>query len=277
MIDDSSAPSSTGFQISEEPVIKAEPREEPRAGTVADWTGSRNDDSLYILARDPASLFVYWTLDWAARFTAAGLGDVQHPVHLRVFRSDGTEETKLAIDPLVGFAFVSVESPETEYLCELGCRDGDDWTPVARSNSAQTPAATLSDDLSAQFATLPFHLSFQRLIDLFGAAPKSDAVASSVADWQAKARALQASLSPSDWSGLVENASSSPSGSEGADFGLSGARPDEMATLLRTLKEDVTHVSPTPEKLEEWRRLAERFGGSSWSGESSSAFGGASR
>jgi hypothetical protein len=61
-----------------------------------------------------------------------------------------------------------------------------------------------------------------------------------------------------------------------------------MATLLRTVKEDVTRVLPSPEKLEEWRRLGERFGGASWGGASSpgagerwggssSSFGGSSR
>ena len=136
-------------------------------------------------------------------------------------------------------------------------------------SAAQTPLATLSEDLSADFATLPFHLSFQRLIEIFRSSPNGNGtkLASSVADLQDKLRTLQASMSPADWSKLVEAAPSLVDAENGLD--LPGVERDDIATLLRTVKEDTTRTLPSPEKLEEWRQLGERFGGSSWGGESS--------
>ncbi len=263
MTEDLTIKSENGFQISDEPVIKTRRQETAAAGSVNDWSGGLADDSLYILARDPESLFVYWTLDWAPRFAAAGLGETQRPVHLRILREDGSAEATSTVDPLVGFAFVNVSAPGADYVCELGCFEGDDWTPLARSRAAQTPPATLSDDLSADFATLPFHLSFQRLIDIFRSAPHGNGthgLAESVGDLQGKARALQSSMSAIEWSDLVEAASSL--------IGADNDAADDVATLLRTAKDDTSRALPTAEKLEEWRRLGERFSGSSWGGSS---------
>ncbi len=268
MTEDRTAPSATGFQVSDEPVIPTQrPEPEPPA-SVSSWTtNGLADDSLYILARDPQSLFVYWTLDWAARFAAAELGETQRPVHLRVLRDGEIEERTEQIDALLGFAFVEVSSPEAEYSCEIGCFDGDEWKTLARSSTTQTSAAALSDDLAADFATLPFHLSFQRLLDIFRPTANGNSLSGTVADWQAQARALQAAISPEEWSELVDAASTSDRRNGPLD--LPGAQPEEMATLLRTVREQPTWVAPGSEKLEEWRRLGERFGGSSWSGDSS--------
>lgn len=269
MTEDLTAKTEAGFQISDEPVIEARRGEGESAGSVGEWSGGLADDSLYILARDPQSLFVYWTLDWEPRFAAAGLGETQRQVQLRVLREDETEEATAPIDPLAGFAFVNVSSPGANYTCELGCFEGTEWKSLARSSATQTPLATLSEDLSADFATLPFHLSFQRLVDIFRSGPngKGTKLAASVGDLQGKARALQASMSSVDWSKLVEAASSLVDAENG--LGLPGVERDDIATLLRTVKEDTTRTLPSPEKLEEWRRLGERSGGSSWGGESS--------
>ncbi|MGI8432673.1 MAG: DUF4912 domain-containing protein [Chthoniobacterales bacterium] len=126
MTEDLTAKTGTGFQISDEPVIKARRREGESAGSVGAWSGGLADDSLYILARDPQSLFVYWTLDWESRFAAAGLGATQRQVHLRVLREDETEEATAPIDPLTGFAFVNVSLAGADYTCEFGCLEGTD-------------------------------------------------------------------------------------------------------------------------------------------------------
>ena len=45
-------------------------------------------DLLYVIARDPASLFVYWDLNWKRAFEAAGI--LPHAIHLRTYRTDGS-------------------------------------------------------------------------------------------------------------------------------------------------------------------------------------------
>lgn len=268
------------FRISDEPVVETRRAPEQLNAQTDDGSGDlaalMGDDALHMLARDPGSLFVFWTLDWDRRFASAKL--TARPVHLRVFREDESEETTTGIDPLAGFLFVDVSAPGAAYRCEIGCFEGEDWKTLARSEAGETPAAAMSDDLEADFATLPLHFSFQRLIEVFRANPAEETtLARSVAHMQSKARALQASMSTEDWSQLVDSAEATANAE--STFGLRGVRRAELEALLRTVKEDGTRQNPSPENLAGWRDLGERFGGSSWSGGSSEGngnFGGSS-
>ncbi len=264
-----------GFRISEKPVVKSyRGHRRAAAATVMGFdqmSGPASEESLYILARDPKSLFVYWNHDWAER--CVGDGSSRRKLHLRVLGEDGREDKTTEIDPAVGFAFVDVSSPATRYTCELGCFEGSEWRMVVHSGSAETPAAAMSDDLAADFATLPFHLSFQRLIDIFRARPMAkQTLAESVSRMQAEARKLQASISEVEWSKLIDTAAAV--GDAEAGFCLDGARPPELAALLQTVKRDPRQWIPSPEKLERWKQLGEHFASSSWGGASS---GGTSR
>lgn len=255
------------FRISDEPVVKmrrAPERQDAKTGNgFSDLGALVGDGALYMLARDPRSLFVYWNLDWDRRFAAANL--TARPVHLRVLREDESEEATTSIDPMVGFSFVDVSSPATGYRCEIGCFEGDDWRTLARSAAGETPTAAMSDDLAADFATLPLHLSFQRLIEIFRANRTERATLSeSVANMQSKARALRDSMSAEDWSRFVDSAENVANAE--SIFGLRGVRSQELASLLRPVNGDSTRRTSSRENLARWRRLGERFGGSSWSG-----------
>ncbi len=258
-----------GFEISDQPVVESH-RTEINSVALAPGgfgvgLGDTDDESLFILARDPRSLFVYRGLDWNKHFSVAEADAMK--LHLRVLRDDGSEETTTSFDPSVSFAFVDVTSPGTRYYCELGIYEGNEWKRVGRSNSAETPAAAISDDFSADFATLPLHLSFQRLLDIFRTSPaRSETLVEAVSKMQTKARALQASMSPLDWSQLIETASNSVDTKLGLD--LTGIRPPEIAALLRTVQRDSSRWIMSREKSESWRELGERFVGSSWSGSS---------
>ncbi len=255
-----------GFEISDQPVVESH-RTEINSVALAPGgfgvgLGDTDDESLFILARDPRSLFVYRRLDWNKHFSVAEADAMK--LQLRVLRDDGSEETTTSFDPSVSFAFVDVTSPGTRYYCELGIYEGNEWKSLGRSNSAETPAAAMSDDLSADFATLPLHLSFQRLLDIFRTSPaRSETLVEAVSEMQTKARALQASMSPLDWSRLIETASNSVDTNLG--FELTGIRPSEIAALLRTVQQDSSRWVASQEKFERWRKLGERFGGSSWS------------
>lgn len=258
-----------GFRVSAQPVVESrrapsQQTSEP-AGGLAKWPGVFGDRSLYVIARDPRSLFAYWDLDLSRHFAEAGLG--QRQVHLRVLREDGSEEAATKIDPMLGYSFVDVSSPGVRYACELGCFEGSGWTTLVRSGSTETPEAAMSDDSGADFATLPFHLSFQRLIDIFQASPNDkNTITESVAGMQTKARTLQASMSAADWSKLVDAAAVSVNA--GAGFGLTGVRSSELAALLRRVKCDSSQLVPSSENLARWRQLGESVGGSSWGGAS---------
>ena len=54
------------------------------AAVFRELPASYDMDLLYVIARDPKSLFVYWDLNWRRLFLRAGLSARQ--VHLRIYR-----------------------------------------------------------------------------------------------------------------------------------------------------------------------------------------------
>jgi hypothetical protein len=250
-----------GFHLSDKPMVRS--NRIPASDEVAFSKGlaaSHDTDLLYVIARDPKSLFVYWDLNWRRLFTRAGLSARQ--VHLRIYRDDGSVEGTSEINPFRGHCYADVSSAGTGYYCEIGCFEDDEWTSLVRSGEAATPQDRMSDDISAQFATLPIHLSFQRLLELVQATqPDGATLARSVAELQARAGVTEDTVTPGEWSRLVA-AAASLNGNE--------APASDIAALLEAARA----ASPTADELEQWRKLGEQFGGSSWGGASGSSAGG---
>jgi len=222
-------------------------------------------DLLYVIARDPKSLFVYWDVDWKRLFAEAKLSPRQ--VHLRVFRDDGSVEATTEINPFTGHCYAAISAPGERYYCELGAFDADAWIGLARSGTAAAPNDTMSDDLSADFATLPLHLSFQRLLEILRATKANrGTLASLVAQLQQKAQVLRDSMAPDEWSLLMKTAAAS----------LESEPSAELAAILQITPPGKAQPAPTAEMLEQWRELGERFGGASWGGVSSGDLGGSS-
>ncbi len=208
-------------------------------------------DLLYVIARDPRSLFVYWDLNWKRLFAEAGLTPCQ--VHLRIYREDGSVEGTSEINPFRGHCYAEVGAAGTGYYCELGCLAGGEWTRLLRSGKAATPDDRMSDDFTAQFATLPLHLSFQRMLDVL---PQTEAggatLANSVAALQEKAGAT--------------------AGTNGSGNGTKGA-PSDFSVLSEAAR---SALPPTAAEIAQWKKLGEEFEDTRWGGASESGFGGSS-
>ena len=115
--------------------------------------------SVYLVAYDPRRLFVYWDVDWSAAPGAA--------YSLHVCRADGEIETNLGISAADAGRYVPAAVPGGTYFVELGTRGRDgSWNPVAHSGRVTMPPEGLAGEDEPKFATLPFHLSFQRLLEL---------------------------------------------------------------------------------------------------------------
>jgi len=239
----SSNPPPDGFQISDRPVITDDRIESEPAEGLPTTYGS---DLLYVIARDPSSLFVYWDLNWRRLFQKAGISP--RAIHLRTYRADETIADVQQINPFRGHCYVAVTEAGTAYYCELGCFEGETWRMLARSAKTMTPESEMSEDLSATFATLPIHLSFQRLLDIFESSKKDrKELALSVAELQADARHGEIA---------------------------SGDSPD-LATLIESACEPPVE-SWTEEQRTVWKKLTERLADPTWSGASESSFGGSS-
>lgn len=122
-------------------------------------------DTIFLVAQEPHRLFTYWDIDIS-----------RHPggaAFLRVFAGDGTLETQIEVPFEVRNWYIPVASAGSEYHVEIGYFRGGDWNLVARSVPVTTPPEGLSPSDDFDFATVPFHLSFQRMVERVEAAARS--------------------------------------------------------------------------------------------------------
>jgi len=158
---------------------------------------------------------------------------------------------------MAGNCYLKVAQPHGAYRVEIGYYQPEEvWNCVATSEQVTMPPDRVSDKLDVDLATLPFHLSFQRLIDLFRASSASnkDALAEIISRLQGRALTEEdrALLTPEEWEILrAVNLSLDEIGSARRAF---LARVDEAA--LRRRAEAVLGLGSTSP--------AHGFGGSSW-------------
>ena len=140
---------------------------------------------LLAIARDPWTIFAYWNVDWPSIFKNAAPVDRQ--VHLRIDCADGLEEKEAAIEPMAGMHYVTMSQRHRACRIEIGYyQPADVWHSVAMSNEIVIPPAEMSEARHVDLATIPFHLRFQQLVDLFGAS-NDDALATVISRFQTRA------------------------------------------------------------------------------------------
>ena len=176
------------FRLSAQPVVENGNAAGSAAETAAEGLpSSYGGHALYLMARDPHSLFAYWDIDWAETFRDQKPRD--RKVHLRVARSGGDEETTLEVEPMSGSCYIDVASGDAEYTAEIGYYEpAGVWNSVAVSMPIATPPDSIEKAEAPDFATVPFHISFQRMIDLFRVAKHENAsLTSMLADLRERA------------------------------------------------------------------------------------------
>lgn len=146
--------------------------------------------TLCLMARDPHTLFAYWDIDWTAAFRDGQPGD--RKVHLRVRNGDASERS-IEVEPMAGSCYVSVERADADYNAEIGFYQPPSvWHAVATSNLISTPPDDFADSKESEFATVPFHLSFQQMIDALRSARGEDApLIAKLADLRQRAASSQ--------------------------------------------------------------------------------------
>ena len=171
-----------GFQISQEPVTgggpegdahkfdiaaePARPAERPAYEDLGELPTTYREDRLFLAARDPKCLFSYWDCD-CGRYPAEAMlgGAVQF--FLRVSTVAGEDEAAIEIQPEARHWYVPVARPGTAYVAEIGFFAKDAaWRCIARSPVATTPADGVAGEEHADFATVPAHLSYDRLLEM---------------------------------------------------------------------------------------------------------------
>lgn len=164
-----SKPPDSAFSITETPIVLPSSRDAAHADEAAgELPRSYGQPVLFVIARDPRTLFAYWDIDWQAVFQSEPPAD--KTVHLRLLNGDNVEEKTVRVEPFAGHAYIDVEESGTTYMAELGYfQPAGVWKAVARSGVIATPSERLASAGEFQLASIPFHLGFQRLVELFRA------------------------------------------------------------------------------------------------------------
>jgi hypothetical protein len=169
------------FHISRKPIVPRAEGEESHALELPRFHGPQR---LVAIARDPWTIFAYWNVDWPSIFKNAAPIDRQ--AHLRVRCADGLEEKEAAVEPMAAMHYVTMSQRHRACRIEIGYyQPADIWHSVAMSNEIVIPPAETSEAEFVDLATIPFHLRFQQLVDLFGAA-KDDALATVISRFQTR-------------------------------------------------------------------------------------------
>lgn len=205
------------FVLSSEPVVPPQDRGPDSAGlrdyeNLGELPRSYGGAFLFAIARDPHTLFVYWDTDWAAVFGENPPAD--RKVHLRVLWHEGIEESTVAVEPLAASHLLTVMHARSSYRVEIGYYAPENvWNSVAISAPVITPPDDVAENGPVDVATIPFHLSFQRIVDTFrGSKYDGDALAEILGQLQHHADNSDATLPESERellraleSGLGEN------------------------------------------------------------------------
>jgi hypothetical protein len=140
---------------------------------------------LFAIARDSCTIFASWNIDWTSVFEKAMPVDRQ--VHLRVYRADGLEEKTVAVEPMAAMDYVTTSDPDGSYRVEIGYyQPADVWHSVALSNKVLMPRNEIAETADVDIAMIPFHLSFQQLLNLFGLGNET-ALANVMSEFQKRA------------------------------------------------------------------------------------------
>jgi hypothetical protein len=192
-----SAENTKGFRVSGEPDEAGRPRFKATAtmGEINqfDELGELPSDygQMFIVARDPHWLFTYWDFDYTAF-------PEKRQLLLQVFRGPDLETT-IEINEIARNWYIPVQHADAEYQVEFVCRSEDGSVRlIGGAGPTHTPPESISAQWDSQFATVPFHLGFNFLLDVIDAAKATGEPLT-----QALARLQQAAAAnlggPSSW------------------------------------------------------------------------------
>ena len=189
------------FVLSSQPIVTEQTENEsagPDYESLGELPRSYGGAFLFAIARDPKTLFVYWDIDWVAVFGAEPPAD--RKVHLRLLWHEGMEESTVAVEPLAGSHLLTVAHSRSSYRVEMGYYAPENvWNSVAISTAVITPPDDVADNGPVDVATIPFHLSFQRIVDTFrGSKYDGDALAEILGRLQHHADTSDATLPESE-------------------------------------------------------------------------------
>jgi hypothetical protein len=127
---------------------------------------------LFAIARDPQTIFASWNIDWPSLFEK--VLPVDRQVHLRLYGADGLQEKSVAVEPMAMMHYLTTSGLHTSCRVEIGYyQPADTWHSAATSQEIVMPPSAIGKTADVDLATIPFHVGFQQLLNLFGSDSKT--------------------------------------------------------------------------------------------------------
>ncbi len=238
--------SGSGYKISEGPVTSSSllQRKAEATDDLTALPSHYGKPLLVAIARDPRTLFVCWSVDWLTAFDNGLPAD--RCAHVRL-RENGNEKT-IAVEPMSGSCAIEELQPGETYSVELGYyAPSDTWNSIVIGNEVMMPFASEARHELVDVATVPFHLTFQRILNALRGT-ESGGLAQTLAEFQQRAGRSELSREES-----------------------------EIFRALDLSPDDLRKTAAARESLEKSERLPARapfggagpgegFGGASWGG-----------
>jgi hypothetical protein len=131
---------------------------------------------LLLTARDPHWLYARWDLTREQQRKYNSLSGDRHLI-IRVFTSGdkGKPFSEVHVHPESTHWFVHVGRAGTKFTAELGYYQPDGkWAGISTSGATLTPPDTMSEETTAQFATIPIEVPFAQLLEFARAAVRQN-------------------------------------------------------------------------------------------------------
>lgn len=140
---------------------------------------SYGGESIFVVAQEPHWLFCYW--DYALT------DGLNHEILLRHSRLDaGQHEGEVRVPTGTNSWYLAVNEADARYTVELGFYNKGKWERLTRSSVVLTPRDTLAGLGDPIFANMPFHATFQQLVEkLRGEMREGESLAEALARLQA--------------------------------------------------------------------------------------------
>lgn len=171
------------FRICKNPTVRlAEEGPSPYVYDRGGLTRARGQPYLFAIARDERTIFCNWDIDWLSVFEKAIPEDRQ--VHLQVIGEGGVIETRVGVEPMSAMHYLTISGLRNSCRVEIGYfQPFDTWHSVATSAEIEMPRHGIVALADVDLATIPFHLSFQHLANLFET-PNDTPIATVVSEFQ---------------------------------------------------------------------------------------------
>ena len=152
------------FDVTPAPPPPRQVFQEEHLGELPDAYGSGH---LFLTARDPHWLYVYWDLNWQQMADFRGQA-ADGRLLLRIFEKNHADAFQvLTLGHDSRNWYIPVNKAATTYRAELGFwRHDGQFNVVSHSREATTPPDAISPDTTARFATIPIDISFHELFEI---------------------------------------------------------------------------------------------------------------